>query len=352
MADGRDLPLEESDDVGDLNMMESTAEIPVENEQDIDKPAHDPASPMQEAIAQGCQAYRDFLTAHTCYHLIPQSSKMIVFDTSLLVKKAFFALLQNGVRSAPVWDHRQQKFVGIVTITDFINVLRVFYQSDSSQLEKLQEHRIQTWRDNLNLPSNLVKIDPKDTLLTCVDMLLSHNIHRLPAIDSQTGNVLFIVTHKRILGYIQEHFLQALELKMLDYSLAELGIGTYGNIVTVQPDTPIIEALDLFVEKRVSALPVVDSNGVLVDVYAKFDVMSLARESAYTNLHISIKDALAHRVKHVEGLHTCYATDSLRSIVDQLVRSRVHRLIVVDGENKVTGIVSLSDLLKFLTKFS
>ena len=38
----------------------------------------------------------DFLKQHTCYELLPISSKIVVFDTSLLVKKAFYALQQNG----------------------------------------------------------------------------------------------------------------------------------------------------------------------------------------------------------------------------------------------------------------
>ena len=46
----------------------------------------------------------------------------------------------------------------------------------------------------------------------------------------------------------------------MNKTLAELRVGTYTDICTVTEDTPIIEALRLFVEKRVSALPVVDSN--------------------------------------------------------------------------------------------
>lgn len=44
-------------------------------------------------------------------------------------------------------------------------------------------------------------------------------------------------------------------------TLGELGIGTYKNIAFIHPDTPIIKALQIFVERRVSALPVVDVSG-------------------------------------------------------------------------------------------
>lgn len=44
-------------------------------------------------------------------------------------------------------------------------------------------------------------------------------------------------------------------------TLGELGIGTYRDIAFIHPDTPIIKALNIFVERRVSALPVVDETG-------------------------------------------------------------------------------------------
>ncbi len=59
----------------------------------------------------------------------------------------------------------------------------------------------------------------------------------------------------------------------LKKSIGELGIGTYDNIEVAKQETPIIEALHKFVNKRISALPIVDSEGRLVDIYAKFDVI-------------------------------------------------------------------------------
>lgn len=55
--------------------------------------------------------------------------------------------------------------------------------------------------------------------------------------------------------------------------LSELRIGTFDNVETARPHTPIIEALHKFVERRVSALPIVDDEGRLVDIFAKFDVI-------------------------------------------------------------------------------
>lgn len=42
------------------------------------------------------------------------------------VSKAFFALVYNGVRAAPLWESKLQEFVGMLTITDFIQILHKF----------------------------------------------------------------------------------------------------------------------------------------------------------------------------------------------------------------------------------
>lgn len=56
-------------------------------------------------------------------------------------------------------------------------------------------------------------------------------------------------------------------------------IGTYEQIATATANTPLIQALTAMVERRISALPIVDKKNKVIDVYAKFDVIvSRARQ--------------------------------------------------------------------------
>lgn len=48
------------------------------------------------------QIFVKFFKFHKCYDLIPTSAKLVVFDTQLLVKKAFFALVYNGTYTSIV----------------------------------------------------------------------------------------------------------------------------------------------------------------------------------------------------------------------------------------------------------
>ncbi|KAG8223977.1 hypothetical protein J437_LFUL005590 [Ladona fulva] len=295
------------------------------------------------------QIYVKFFKFHKCYDLIPTSAKLVVFDTQLLVKKAFFALVYNGVRAAPLWDSVHQKFVGMLTITDFIKILKKYYKSPSVHMDELEEHKLGTWRDVLKDQSKaLVSINPDASLYDAICTLINNKIHRLPVIDPETGNVLYILTHKRILRFL---FLYINDLPKPSYmtkTLGELRIGSYENIETAKEDTPIITALRKFVERRVSALPIVDNQGRLVDIYAKFDVINLAAEKTYNNLDVSLKKANEHRNEWFEGVQKCTLDETLYTVMERIVRAEVHRLVIVDEEEKVIGMISLSDLLMYL----
>ncbi|KAJ3355254.1 hypothetical protein HDU91_005687 [Kappamyces sp. JEL0680] len=85
-------------------------------------------------MAPRCQPLLDY----TCYDVLPASFKVIVFDHSLLLKKALSALLQHGVQSAPIWDSNQHKYVGMLTVTDFIRLI-LYYFDQSTPLDQALE---------------------------------------------------------------------------------------------------------------------------------------------------------------------------------------------------------------------
>ena len=54
--------------------------------------------------------------------------------------------------------------------------------------------------------------------------------------------------------------------------------------------------------------------GVVVDVYAKHDVINLAREGTYQDLDVSVVEALQHRQAGFEGVQTCTTQDTLGQV--------------------------------------
>uniref|UniRef100_UPI003AAAC012 5'-AMP-activated protein kinase subunit gamma-1 isoform X1 n=1 Tax=Centroberyx gerrardi TaxID=166262 RepID=UPI003AAAC012 len=297
--------------------------------------------------------YMNFMKSHCCYDAIPTSCKLVIFDTTLQVKKAFFALVANGLRAAPLWDNKLQRFVGMLTITDFINILHRYYKSPMVQIYELENHKIETWRgdsfENIYLQySNhfLISISPEASLFDAIYSLLKYKIHRLPVIDPESGNVLHILTHKRILKFLHIFGGKVPKPQFIQRQVQELGIGTFRNIATVRQTATVHDALSTFVERRVSALPVVDEHGKVVALYSRFDVINLAAQKMYNNLDMTMQEAIRRRKCFVEGVIKCYPDETLETVIDRIVKAEVHRLVLVDRADVVRGIISLSDLLQ------
>lgn len=73
----------------------------------------------------------------------------------------------------------------------------------TGKMSELEEHRVDTWRERfLQDKQPLIHVDPDASLYDAICSLVNNRIHRLPVIDQHTGNVLHILTHKRILKFL------------------------------------------------------------------------------------------------------------------------------------------------------
>jgi 5'-AMP-activated protein kinase regulatory gamma subunit len=77
-------------------------------------------------------------------------------------------------------------------------------------------------------------------------------------------------------------------------------------------------------------------------------LQNLAAEKTYNDLDVTLKKANEHRNAWFEGVQKCNLDDSLFTVMEKIVRAEVHRLVVVDENEKVIGIISLSDILLYL----
>jgi len=77
----------------------------------------------------------ELMRTHTCYELIPESAKVVVFDAKLHIRHAIQALLDHDIKCAPVWDPSLGGFSGMITITDFIQILLETYEDGETTLQ-------------------------------------------------------------------------------------------------------------------------------------------------------------------------------------------------------------------------
>jgi hypothetical protein len=129
-------------------------------------------------IEKGILPVQDFLKSHTAYELLPESGKVIVLDVKLTVSDAFKALAENGITSAPLFDSYRLEYAGMLTVSDFIEILIEIYTQIESNFEKKEDFKkkaeeefnkkitnltIREWRQKkLSKEMGLVNRSPKD----------------------------------------------------------------------------------------------------------------------------------------------------------------------------------------------
>lgn len=301
----------------------------------------------------GLRAIRLFLQSKTSYDVLPVSYRLIVLDTSLLVKKSLNILLQNNVVSAPLWNNKTLRFAGLLTASDFINVIQYYFQYpekfdlvDLLTLDRLREVEDAIGVDQMEQSL----IHPFKSLYEACVKMLESKARRIPLIDEDEKThreiVVSVLTQYRILKFVA---LNCKETKMLLKPLRSISqLSPQKHISKCTMNTPVIEVIHLLTLNAVLSVPIVDENEKLINVYEAVDVLALVKGGMYTDLDLSVGDALLRRAEDFEGVHTCTVNDRLSTIMDTFRKSRLHRLFVVDSQGKLLNVITLSDILKYL----
>lgn len=295
------------------------------------------------------------MESKTCYDVLPVSFKLVMLDSTLTMKGALLTLLQNGVVSAPIWNSRECRFTGLLTAHDFVNVLR-FYENQPRLLDQLNLVKL----DNLSeiegrIGANKIEsynVNPHLELSEACKYLLQARSHRIALVDQDPQShrkiVVSVLTQYRLLRFVA---LNCKETQSLVKTVAELNMGTYSNIVTTTMDTSLTHVVRQLSEIGVSALPVVDEEYRLLNTYERYDVLGLVKANGHGDLKMTVGEALMRRPEDYPGILTCRKTDTLADIMEIIRRTRLLRLLVVDEDNKLEGVITLSDILRYICTF-
>lgn len=151
--------------------------------------------------------------------------------------------------------------------------------------------------------------------------MLESRARRIPLVtnDSQTdrSHVLSVITQYRILKFVAVNVSDTQKLRR---PLGELLLGTYDNIATASMDTPVIDVIHILVERSISSMPILNSEGmfmgstyfrggfkidfqalislhigVVYNVFESVDVIALIRGGVYDDLSLTVGEVLKKR---------------------------------------------------------
>lgn len=326
----------------------------------------------------GKQAIVSFLESQTCYSVLRASGKVVVFDTRIPIQLAFYALVEHDMQAAPLWDPKSCQFVGILTVTDFIDVLRYYRETGldvltlasrsiadiladegilSTVLKKNPPRRYSTVNGEdtgADQHSSFLSVDADANLDRACHLLHDQTMDFLPVMLPSDMRVLATITYTCVLEHLVSNFRE--QRRLFDDTIYDLGIGTYGeDVIVAYPHQTLHEVLHTLHLHGLSAVPVIDENTKKIrGVYSRSDITFLTKasdaEDAVSNLNLTLDVLMAQQRTDVttpDALHTCSTGHTLQYVFEYFAQWKFNRLICVDEEERVVGVVSARDLVAY-----
>ncbi|HEY5974043.1 MAG TPA: IMP dehydrogenase, partial [Geobacteraceae bacterium] len=136
------------------------------------------------------------------------------------------------------------------------------------------------------------------------------------------------------IGFIHKNFSiaeQALEVDKVKKSES----GMIVDPITMRPNQKIREALDMMAKYRISGVPITKANGKLVGILTNRDLRF------ETDLDLLISDRMTKR-----NLVTVSVGTTLEEAKEHLKNTRVEKLLVVDNDKFLKGLITIKDIEK------
>ena len=137
------------------------------------------------------------------------------------------------------------------------------------------------------------------------------------------------------------------------------------DVVTVKKDMEVHELEQLFLAKGIHGAPVVDERDRLVGVVSQTDLLAWHYQTGHDGGGFyepaDLRGADRMRGLHVSDVRTASVSEFMTPLVHavrpdnsaaeataRMVRHKIHRLVVVDADLHVKGILSAMDLLRLI----
>jgi len=141
------------------------------------------------------------------------------------------------------------------------------------------------------------------------------------------------------------------------------------DVVAIDPQDRVSDALKIMLENHVSALPVVGRNDRCVGVISATDLLQLAQQLGGELDALYQAEGLSRELLERQLEQTGFSSQVVQEVMTHkaitikpesslvaaataMIQNRVHRLAVTDSHEKLLGIVSTTDIIRALAESS
>ena len=186
----------------------------------------------------------------------------ITVPASGLLPKAARVMLENKITAIPVVDDNRA-MIGIITTSDIFRFI----------LAELPDLKLDL-RAREYMTSHVVTLGPDDSLLEAHRLMGAERIRALPVVED--GELKGIITRTDLLSNDNSRFLsrnnQEESLKVLTNSVSQIMIT---NVITITPETTLLDAARLMLENKFHSLPVLDADKKLSGILTESDLFRM-----------------------------------------------------------------------------
>jgi CBS domain-containing protein len=111
------------------------------------------------------------------------------------------------------------------------------------------------------------------------------------------------------------------------------------NVVTISPNTTLAEAAKILNQKRIGALVVVGVEGKIAGIFTERDVVNAVAKSGRDSLDQPVSSLMTAKV------HRCKEDTTVDELME-LMTQRRFRHVPVEDKGKLSGIISIGDVVK------
>jgi CBS domain-containing protein len=307
---------------------------------------------------------------------------ILCVKTSDSVQEVLKALLEHSLHAAPVIDPQQPQtlngtpFVAVVSVVDLLTAFAfqpVFTEFNTDM--KLSELKEETLKKVLEAQQAVLRsstseflglslegkrlwvFSEKDTLDKLFDafcvgvhrVLVAHNLLSTP--------YWTFITQMDVLRYLKNQSFQCDSMfhDIFLQPISSFSLGTMKDkdkVFALTFEHSAIRGFRFMLQQNeLSALPIIDKSGNLIDTLSASDFRGVNLENLKDTL-LPVCDFLKKaRGKMEYDLVTGTADEPLYSIVDKVMVHGHHRVWIVEGK-KLIGVVSLTDIIKTFSDYA
>eukprot|EP00051_Salpingoeca_urceolata_P026089 m.476029 g.476029 ORF g.476029 m.476029 type:complete len:392 (-) comp20409_c0_seq1:653-1828(-) len=297
----------------------------------------------------------------------PALGKLVVINSDTSLIEAVETLSKYNILAAPLRDVSQpddagwtDKYLGLFDMSKAVlAMLDVLKPGGKEPTDLLEEARACVALQKMTAGdlAKTNKLDPfvpvdqdSGTLLDPMLLCGIHGVRRVPVVKTPGGDMVNIITQSALIQTVSENLDRF--VAVADTTIKANNLGTAApKVFSVTTDDPLAKAFELIRKHDVSAVPVVDETGAIKGNVSARDVrLVIPSSKVYKLLHLPVRNYLDVVTQKDNSAICCTPDNTLGEVILKMVVSRIHRVYVVDEDQKPIRVLSMSNVLARFVK--